>query len=280
MSYTLINGIKASHIPVNDRGLHYGDGLFETIACNSARPQFLAQHLERMQQDAKWLQITFPGKQVFYQDINTALAATRLSRCVIKLMLTRGQGKRGYAHDNSLRPTRICQLSEWPQHVDDWKQTGIKATFCNTQASSNSQLAGIKHLNRLENVLASGELGSEYQEGFLSDANGHVIEGTQSNLFVVTGNKLLTPDLSSAGIAGIMRDQILSIADENKIPVEICNIDKQQLQQADEIFISNSIIGLCRIRQLDEQPFQSDNMYRLINTALQKRIEADAETAA
>ncbi len=280
MTYTLVNGINSEHISVNDRGLHYGDGLFETIACNNAKPQFLAQHLERMQKGAEQLHIKFPDTHLFHQDINIALDANNQSRCVIKLILTRGQGKRGYAYDNSMPPTRICQLSEWPQHVDGWKQTGIKATFCKTQAISSSQLAGIKHLNRLENVLAGNELGTEFQEGFLSDANGHVIEGTMSNLFAVTGKKLLTPDLAYAGIAGIMRDQIISIAGENKIPVEVCNISQQQLKQADEIFISNSLIGVCRIQQLDEQTFQSDDMFRLINTALEKRTEADAETAA
>jgi 4-amino-4-deoxychorismate lyase len=146
--------------------------------------------------------------------------------------------------------------------------------------STNPQLAGIKSLNRLDSVLASSELGQAFNEGFLSDIDGNVIEGTMSNIFTVLNDVLVTPDLTRCGVNGIMRDQIIDIAHNNNIKVEMRNISPDELLESREIFISNSVIGACVVKQLEQQFYSIDTMTRTINKILDKRIEADAKAAA
>ena len=264
---------------MTDRGLHYGDGVFETIACLRARPVFIDQHLNRMSSAAAKLDIPFPDRQLILNDIDGLLRGAT-ANSVIKLILTRGRGKRGYRYQKKQLATRICMHSEWPDQVDQWRQNGVKAQFCETPVSVNPVLGGIKTLNRLENVLASHELGAGIDEGFMLDADGNVIEGTMSNIFAVIDDALVTPDVSRCGIEGIMREQIIDIADKNTIKVEVRDINREEFQQAAEIFICNSVIGLCTVKQLEQRVYTSENMTNTINMLLQRRIEADAKAAA
>jgi 4-amino-4-deoxychorismate lyase len=279
MSRVLINGIASDYVSATDRGLHYGDGIFETIACVGTHPVFIDQHLNRMKTGAGKLKIPFPGRQIFIDDINSILSGSS-SNSVIKLILTRGSGTRGYRYDAKQHPTRICLHSEWPDTVARWRTHGISTCFCETQVSLNPQLSGIKSLNRLDSVLASSELGAAFNEGFLSDIDGYVIEGTMSNIFAVQDDVLVTPDLSRCGINGIIREQIIDIARENNIKVETRNMTRVELIGSSEIFVSNSVIGLCAVKQLEQQLYNTDTMTKTINAALAGRIEADAKAAA
>ena len=279
MSKVLINGIASEYVSVTDRGLHYGDGVFETIACVGNSAVFIQQHLNRMENGARKLNIPFPDRQLFLDDINCLLRGSN-SNSIIKLILTRGRGKRGYRYEKTQIPTRICMLSAWPNYVAHWREHGITTRFCQTQVSVNPQLAGIKSLNRLDSVLASSELGPAFNEGFLSDIDGNVIEGSMSNIFIVSNGTLITPDLSRCGVNGIMREQIIDIAQNSSIKVETRNITRDELLESREIFISNSVIGVCVVKQLEKQSYNTDTMTRTINKILDKRIEADAKAAA
>ena len=279
MSRVLINGIESDYVSATDRGLHYGDGIFETIACIGTHPVFIEQHLNRMKIGAGKLKIPFPDRQMILDDINCLLSGSS-SNSVIKLVLTRGAGTRGYRYDKKQHPTRICLHSEWPDTVARWRTYGISARCCETQLSLNPQLSGIKSLNRLDSVLASSELGSAFNEGFLSDIDGYVIEGTMSNIFAVQNDVLITPDLSRCGVNGIMREQVIDIARENNIRVETRNITRDELLESREIFVSNSVIGLCAVKQLEQQTYNTDTMSKTINAVLDSRIEANAKTVA
>lgn len=279
MNKVLINGIASEYVSVFDRGLHYGDGVFETIACVGNSAVFIQQHLKRMENGARKLNIPFPDRQLFLDDINCLLRGSN-SNSIIKLILTRGRGKRGYRYEKTQIPTRICMLSAWPDYVAQWREHGIATRFCQTQVSVNPQLAGIKSLNRLDSVLASSELGPAFNEGFLSDIDGNVIEGSMSNIFIVSNATLVTPDLSRCGVNGIMREQIIDIAQNNSIKVETRNITRDELLESREIFISNSVIGACVVKQLEKQSYNTDTMTRTINKILDRRIEADAKSAA
>lgn len=279
MEQILINGIAADYVSATDRGLHYGDGIFETIACIGGQPVFLAQHLHRMAQGAHRLDISFPGEQLFRGDIGRLLAG-RQGDSVIKLMLTRGPGQRGYRCDTRQTPTRLSMLSDWPAHISRWRQQGINARFCKTPVSTNPALQGIKSLNRLENVLASNELGADADEGFMSNTDGHIIEGTMSNIFAIMDATLVTPDLSQGGIEGIMREQIIALAADNNIKLQIRPIDREELLLSRELFVCNSLIGICPVRQIEQQAFETGTMTDTINELLQRRIDADAKAAA
>jgi len=279
MSKVLINGIASEYVSVFDRGLHYGDGVFETIACVGNSAVFIQQHLNRMENGARKLNIPFPDRQLFLDDINCLLRGSN-SNSILKLILTRGRGKRGYRYEKTQIPTRICMLSAWPDYVAHWREHGITTRFCQTQVSVNPQLAGIKSLNRLDSVLASSELGPAFNEGFLSDIDGNVIEGSMSNIFIVSNGALVTPDLSRCGVNGIMREQIIDIAQNNNIKVEIRNITRDELLASRELFVSNSVIGACNVKQLEQQIYNTVTMTKTINRFLDRRIEADAKAAA
>jgi 4-amino-4-deoxychorismate lyase len=276
MVTTLVNGIVCDYISVQDRGLHYGDGVFETLAYVEGHFQFLQQHLARMQDGAERLGIPYPDESLFLSDIRKLLQKAAAPKGVFKLILTRGQSQRGYRPANKSVATRICQYSDWPEHMVNWKSEGIDTCICNTRASVNTSVAGIKHLNRLENVLASSELGANYQEGFLLDNSDNVIEGTMSNIFAVFDNTLVTPELSCSGIEGIIREQVLTIAEENRINTEIRCVSKDEIVHAREIFICNSLLGVCAVNTIDGVKVQSNNITNIIDAALNKRMSLNA----
>jgi len=279
MDRFLINGIAAEYVPVTDRGLHYGDGIFETIACEDTRAVFMDQHLQRMEESAGILNMAFPGRQWLEDDIGCLLTSNH-GKCVIKLILTRGSGKRGYRYEDNQPGTRVSMRSAWPEHVDRWQRHGISAGFCETPVSLNPLLSGIKSLNRLENVMASSELGKSVDEGLMSDLDGNVIEGAMSNLFAVIEGSLVTPDLSRGGINGIIREQVIDIARNNHIKLDIRNIGKEELLVSNEIFICNSVIGICTVKQLEQQQYTQATITTTIKTELEQRIKADAKAAA
>jgi len=132
--------------------------------------------------------------------------------------------------------------------------TGIDMRICAQRLSANKSLAGMKHLNRLEQILARSEWQDEYAEGLLMDESGSVIEATVSNLFAVKHGKLYTPDLSSSGVAGIMRRTIMEIlAPTLSLDVEIESINLDFLRAADELFVCNSVYGIWPVNTLVDE---------------------------
>jgi len=275
----LINGIAAGHVSVSDRGLHYGDGVFETIACVAGSAEFVREHLSRMREGAGRLAIPFPDPALFLQDIAALLAsADAAGDCVIKLMLTRGAGRRGYRYDPLLAPTRIALRSERPARVNRWKQ-GMRARFCETPVSVNSRLAGVKHLNRLDSVLASAELGESCDEGIMLDPQAHVIEGTMSNVFAVIDDVLVTPDLAHCGVQGIIRGKLLQGAAGLGLQTGVRELQQHELLAAAEVFVCNSVIGVCPVTQLAGRRKQPGPITSMLEQVLQHLIEIDVQAA-
>jgi len=271
-----INGIKTKHLSVMDRGLHYGDGLFETIAFRSGRLEFWDEHLKRMKHGAEVLGITFPGDDVFLRDVRNLAEALPTGNYVIKLLLTRGISERGYRQISSENPTRIVMSCDLPERT---KQSA-KIYLCKHPVSVNPVLAGIKHLNRLDNVLARREWGDEFDEGFMFDSHGNLIEGTMSNVFGVKNNALFTPELDQCGVSGIIREMVLSIAKENDIKTNIQNMTIDDIAAMDEIFITNSIIGLWPVSCVGEVKYSVGDMTRSLEKEFKLREGTNAKTVA
>jgi len=246
----LVDGKPADTIPLDDRGLQYGDGLFETLAVQSGKVLFAERHLARLAEGCKRLGFPAVDRQQIRQEFD-ALAADAPTG-VLKLTLTRGSSQRGYAADNDAVVRRILCLSDFPLWPGDPANRGIRARLCCTQLALQPQLAGLKHLNRLEQVLARREWQDEaIREGLLCDTQEHVIEGTMSNLFCVIDGVLRTPRLDHCGVAGVMRSVIIDLAGEADIPVEIGTLSRQDIRQAEELFVCNSLIGLWPIISID-----------------------------
>ncbi|EIJ42871.1 aminodeoxychorismate lyase [Beggiatoa alba B18LD] len=238
-------------LSVYDRGLHYGDGLFETYAVQQI-PLCWAWHGERLQAGCQRLGFPPPDLPQLYQQAIQVIPST--PRSVLKLLITRGVGGRGYRPPQPAHPQYIWLSYPYPDYPADYAQTGVTIRICETRLARQPQLAGLKHLNRLEQVLARQEWHeTDIAEGLMLDTADNVIEGTMTNLFLVKGQTLHTPDLSHAGIAGIMRRAILTLAPQLGYTVVQGQYRITDCLNADEILLTNSIIGLWTVRQLNNR---------------------------
>lgn len=250
----LINGESRHCIDISDRGLQYGDGLFETIEVIAGKPLFLSRHLQRLQQGCQILLIPCPDLNLLSAEAQQICEGTEQG--VLKLMLTRGSGGRGYRQPPEISPSRICSLHPHPGYTDQLYRQGINLRFCDKRLAINPDLAGIKHLNRLEQVLARAEWqDDEIHEGLMLDSEGYVVEGTMSNLFWVENGQLRTPMLDRCGIRGVLRALVIELAHAAGIEVLETRIGASRLLQADEIFVTNSLIGIWPVKQLLRQRF-------------------------
>lgn len=245
---TWVDGQPAQFVPLADRGLAYGDGLFETMRVRQGRIALLARHLQRLQQSCQRL-----GLQPDWQQLQNQLDnfCQNLSDHVCKLIVTRGDGLRGYAAPVG-QPTRIIlQASAPPQWPEQHARDGVHLFACQTRLAIQPALAGLKHLNRLEQVLARAEWQDDvHAEGLMLDSQDQVVEGVFSNLFCVRDKLLLTPLLDRCGVAGIMRGLLLDLSAEQGMQVAQQRISLPELQQADEVFMCNSLYGIWPVISL------------------------------
>ena len=252
-SNMLVNGALVDQILVNDRGLQYGDGVFETIKLIQGKPLLWPAHLARLEQGCNRLGIPFDGLfDRIATDVGKILAGSLWSVAILKLVVTRGAGERGYKPNKEASPTLIVSLSDYLPN-ESWSQDGVEVRFCRTALGINPLLSGIKHLNRLEQVLARSEWGdSTIAEGIMLDIEGNLIEGTMSNLFWVHDHSLFTPELDRCGIVGTVRQQLIKLAGQSGIPVVEGRFSSEVLKQAEEVFVCNSAIDICPVIKLAE----------------------------
>lgn len=249
-----VDGRATDAVPANDRGLAFGDGVFETIGVRGGEPEHLDRHLERLAEGMTRLGIRpIPAGPLKEE----ALAISAGSpRAVLKIIVTRGSGGRGYAPGASQRPRRILVLGPWRGRPEPEYEQGAAVRWCETRLALNPALAGIKHLNRLEQVLARLEWDdADIAEGLVRDTEGRVVEATAANLFLVEQGRLVTPDLSQCGVAGIMRALVMESARRDGLQVLCETVRPDRVDSADELFLTNSLIGVLPVRRLDRQSF-------------------------
>lgn len=250
----LVNGVPGNSISIRDRGLLYGDGVFRTLRVAQGKALHWPLHYQKLERDCAALGIACPDEALLCAELDKVLA--QHPDGVAKLIVTRGMGARGYAPPVDVAPTRIWDFSPLPDCPPEWATQGVVVRVCNLRLSAQPRLAGIKHLNRLENVLAAAELQAHDEqaaEGLLLDTEGNVIGGTRSNLFVVSQGKLVTPDLSSCGVAGVQRERVMARALQQSTPLQVRSVSLDEVLHADEIFLMNSVIGLWPVRELEQR---------------------------
>jgi 4-amino-4-deoxychorismate lyase len=246
-----VDGQPAESLSVKDRGLAYGDGLFATMAVRHGQALLLERQLARLQLGCQRLAI--PCDQGLVRAEIVAFAQ-QMGSGVLKLIVTRGDGQRGYVMPQPAQSRRILQAAPLPNYPESNAQQGVQLFPCVTRLAEQPLLAGLKHLNRLEQVLARAEWqSSDYAEGLLCDGSGRVIEGVNSNLFMLHGQTLLTPSLNRCGVAGVMRAELLQQSVDMGLPVIEQDISYAELLAADEVFVCNSLYGVWPVRALAEQ---------------------------
>jgi len=239
----LINGRAENRIEITDRGLQYGDGLFETLPYRNGYLEYLDAHLKRLTLGCERLSIPFQHLDLLITELET-FCHTLIDDFVIKIIITRGSGGRGY-FANNIEPTRIISSHPFPTYPDTYSQLGVSVRLCKHKLSENPILAGIKHLNRLDQVIARNEWDdTTIAEGLMFDQQNNLIEATMSNIFIVKSGQLLTPLLTTSGIVGVMRAEIIRLAIEHDIPVKEVVLTQKDLLNADEVFVCNSVNGL------------------------------------
>lgn len=270
-----VDGRPCDSVSVRDRGLAYGDGLFETIAVRGGQPLLLERHLRRLAEGC--LRLSIPLDEALIRSELLAFANI-LGEGVVKLVLTRGDGQRGYALPSPAHPRRILLSGPRPAYLPANAERGVRLFPCHTRLAEQPLLAGLKHLNRLEQVLARTEWqGDEYAEGLMRDVSGRVIEGVFSNLFLVRSDRLLSADLHRCGVAGVMRAEILALAEGQGIDVQVRDIAYEELLGADEVFLCNSLYGIWPVREFGGRDWSVGPLTRKLQ-ALVRNIGRVSET--
>lgn len=266
-SKSLINGIQGDSLPLADRACQYGDGVFETIAVYESQALCLEEHLQRLLKGCERLSIDFQDIEKLKQEIDSCIQD--ISKAVLKIQITRGQGGRGYQAAETITPTRIVSLSAFPEYPKTFYTDGVKVRLAQTRYGHNALLAGIKHMNRLEQILASNESYDEtIAESIMLDVDGNIIEGTKSNVFICKNDLVITPDLTLCGIEGVIRDKAIEALEKQNTEVEVRNINLSELEKADEVFLTNSILGVWSVSQFESNSYDGNKISKEVHTAL------------
>lgn len=258
MHFNLISDLDENPAAdLQDRALHYGDGLFETLLVDNGQVKFWPEHYHRLQISAHRLNIACPDVDWLQQQLQPYINLDQ--RLVIKIILTRGCGGRGIQLPEKTAPN-IYLLKYSSDNIII--NQPVKVTTSSITLPDNLNLAGIKHLNRLDYVLASSELGqtSGFDDALLRDSRGHVVEGIIHNLFFVRDGIIHSPDLGRCGVDGVMRQVILKKLKQWQNSVKIGHYSLQDVLNADECFLCNSVQGIRPIHTLGQHTFATGDI--------------------
>ncbi|MDX1609372.1 MAG: aminodeoxychorismate lyase [Halofilum sp. (in: g-proteobacteria)] len=249
----LVNGSATDQAPALDRGLALGDGLFETIAFRDGRPRHWREHAERLADGCRRLDLPQPDPEQLRAEAERARGTDPDG--TLRITWTRGPGPRGYAPPVQPRPTRIVA---WFPGLPAAPGRPLALRWCDTRLGENPALAGLKHLNRLEQVLARAEWDDPaIDEGVMCSSSGEVIECTSSNLFLVRDGRLRTPALERCGVAGVVRRRVLALAAEAAIPAAVEPLSPDDVRAADELFVTSATRGIAAVGRLGERAWSA-----------------------
>ncbi|MEW7311416.1 aminodeoxychorismate lyase [Buttiauxella gaviniae] len=259
----LINGELTAHLPANDRAVQFGDGCFTTARVVNGKVRFLEQHIDRLKHACEKLLIPFVEWSLLETEMQQMAAAEQLA--VLKVVITRGQGGRGYSAANCLHPARLLSVSAYPGFYPQWREQGISLALSPIQLGINPHLAGIKHLNRLEQVLIRTHLEqTSAQEALVLDSDGWLTECCAANLFWRKGSQVFTPNIDKSGVNGTMRQHIIACLAGSSWQITEVREKLDTLAQADEVLICNALMPVIPVNQAQSWRFESRELYQFL----------------
>jgi 4-amino-4-deoxychorismate lyase len=268
----LINGVPGDLIPVSDRGFRYGDGCFETMAVRNGGIRLWDRHYRRLSDACRRLGIrTGVNREQLERELAGLTAG--VDRAVVRLTVTRGADEAGYRPEPGLVGNRVASLLPDRVYPTTHRTNGIKVHLCEARISRNPRLAGIKHLNRLEQVMARAEWGEEFVEGLLCDDRGQVIEGTITNVFIASQHRVSTPRLDECGVAGVMRAEVIDRLRALGISCREEPVSVEQLLAADECFLTNAVIGIWPVTGINDTRFAIGDVCSRLATDMAALLE-------
>ena len=248
----LVDGAETDAAWLQERGFQFGDGLFETVAIRHGEPCLWHAHLTRLAQGCRRLELPSPDFSSLAEEASRLCA--HVERAVLKIYWTAGRSERGYRRPATLHPQRIVCRSDWPAQPAVWH-----VRQCTHRLGENPGLAEIKHLNRLDQVLARAEWDAPaIGEGLMLGQDGRVVCGTMSNIFIQKGSELLTPDVAAAGIAGVVRRLVLETSERAAMDVRVGRVSLRDVREADALYLANSLIGLVRAERYENIAYRPD----------------------
>jgi len=268
----LVNGKSSSSISIFDRGFLYGDGIFETVLVINKTLINWPLHLKRIRLGCLTLKFNKLDCNLLSKQITKATSNTK--DCVLSINITRGTvKKRGYNMNiGEVNPNIILTTSNIPDYPNTYSSTGIDTRFSKNTLSDNGELSKIKHLNRLEQVLATSEITKKFPEIILCDKNNNIIEGTASNIFFIKKDTYYSPLIENCGVEGAMKSFIIKIMKENKIKVKIKKIKKKEIASYEGAFFCNSIRLVWNIRSVDGVTYKKNNNILKLITIINNEI--------
>ncbi len=264
MAYQLITGNQ-----FDDSLTQYGDGVFETMLAVGDGIHHWCYHWQRLKNSCQRLQISLPEKQKLYQQIQAELRKQDNEFSVVKMIVSRGKGLRGYRS----YPHQPCyvQLGISPYKFNTKFYQGLKVRLCQTRLSYQPLLAGMKHINRLEYVMARREAeDGQFDEGLLFNYNEELVEGLISNVFLVKNQQIITPDLSGSGVIGTMRTCLLNQLPSLGYEVKIGTVKTTDIVSADELFLTNATSGVMPVSEI---PILEKNFRMTVGKMIRKKLE-------
>ena len=262
----LINGTFQKISPF-DRAFQYGDGIFRTFIVENKKPRHWKHHYKKIVEDCRAIKIAPPNEKILLSDIQLLFKTKK--RAVGKFIISRGLSERGYKFNDTITPNRFLIKTKMPVYPKAYFKFGVDLHVCK-QKLNPSVFSGVKHLNRLENIMARQEWKSDrYADGILLDQDGHVIECISSNIFMRIGKTIYTPKMNHVGIKGVTRELFIKIGIKLgfKIKEAIFGLDK--LLKADEVFITNSLFGVLQVKKIKNRSWQHQELASLFNHKLE-----------
>ncbi|MBT8110892.1 MAG: aminodeoxychorismate lyase [Gammaproteobacteria bacterium] len=261
----------ADVVSIDDRAFQYGDGLFETVAIRGGEPRLWDYHLDRLTMGCQRLQITLPDLRLLRKQLDYAVAksAEMRAHCTAKIVVSCGVSARGYARETpTLAKTYIGVFATLPVAAELYRD-GVATRVCDTRLALFSATAGLKTLNRLEQVLARSEsVDHPVFEGLTLDASEQLICGTMSNVFIVSNQTIITPSLHRCGVEGVMRRHAIETLRANDIAVDIRDVAEDELYRSDEVFLTNSQFGVLPVRRCGEKVWPQHPVTRKVMTMM------------
>ncbi|HCH49784.1 MAG TPA: aminodeoxychorismate lyase [Proteus sp.] len=255
-----VNGQQQKTVDASDRAVQFGDGCFTTLLVENNQPIMLSAHIERLKQGCEALFLPFPDWNWLKNHIIDIATTIETSKGVIKVIISRGIGGRGYSSKGFIAPTIITSHSLYPYHYLNQQLSGVLLGMSPILLGKNSMLAGIKHLNRLEQILIKHHLETtKFDDVLVCDNEGYLIEANASNLFWRKGHSIFTPNLTASGVNGIMRQQILQFAKQRTWDIHVVKEKPQTLFDADEVWLTNALMPIIPVAQIE---FSDDKRYQ------------------
>jgi 4-amino-4-deoxychorismate lyase len=262
----LING-KFQHISPFDRAFQYGDGIFRTFVVENKKPRHWKYQYKKIIEDCLAIKIKPPKEKELLSDIASLFRNNK--KAVGKFIISRGLSERGYKFNKDIVHNRFLIKTKMPSYPKAIFSSGVNLYVCKHRLNP-SILSGVKHLNRLENVMARQEWKSDqYADGILLDTDGNVIECISSNIFMRIGKVIYTPKIRDVGIKGVTRELTIKISSQLGFKVKEAIFSLNKLLEADEVLITNSLFGVLQVKKIKNISWKHQKSASLFNQSLE-----------